>query len=203
MTALIPSLRQRGTILITPRDVVVLLDDSDVGRSIERCREVCRRGETFRVDVNDWNCAYRDKLRACGSDGTTSSGTTGELMSNEPCLFDLLAASRLQRKTIGNCARQHKRGILEQLGIAKNSIHFLVHRAKMEEKEFIDRMGVYDVVPRSAAAEKGCRVNRTRWVTVNNGSDDAPQLRSRWVAQEPRGRCGNKHEYFSGTPDLA
>ena len=25
------------------RDVVTLLDDSDVGRSIERCREVCRR----------------------------------------------------------------------------------------------------------------------------------------------------------------
>ena len=53
-------------------------------------------------------------------------------------------------------------------------------------------MGVYDVVPRSTAAEKGCRVIRTRWVTVNNGSDDAP-----------RGRCGDKHELFSETPDLA
>ena len=48
------------------RDVVMLLDDFDVGRSIERCREVCRRGETFLVDVNDWDCAYRDTLRACG-----------------------------------------------------------------------------------------------------------------------------------------
>ena len=48
------------------RDVVVLLDDSDVGRSIERCREICRRSETFLVDVNDWDCAFRDKLRACG-----------------------------------------------------------------------------------------------------------------------------------------
>ena len=64
-------------------------------------------------------------------------------------------------------------------------------------------MGVYDVVPRSDAAEKGCRVIRTRWVTVNKGSDDAPQLRARWVAQEFRGRCGDKHECFSGTPDLA
>ena len=63
--------------------------------------------------------------------------------------------------------------------------------------------GVYDVVPRSDAAEKGCRVIRTRWVTVKKGSDDAPQLRARWVAQEFRGRCGDKHEYFSETPDLA
>ena len=36
-----------------------------------------------------------------------------------------------------------------------------------------------------------------------DGSDDAPQLRARWVAQEWRGRCGDKHEYFSETPDLA
>ena len=39
----------------------------------------------------------------------------------------------------------------------------LVHRAKMEEKNFIDKMGVYDVVLRSAADEKVCRVIRTRW----------------------------------------
>ena len=79
----------------------------------------------------------------------------------------------------------------------------LVHRAKMEEKDFIDKVGVFDVVPRSDAAEKGCRVIRTRWVTVNKGSDDAPQLRARWVAQEFRGRCGDKSEYFSETHDLA
>ena len=35
------------------------------------------------------------------------------------------------------------------------------------------------------------------------GSDDAPQLRAVWVAQEFRGRCGDKHEYFSETSDLA
>ena len=64
-------------------------------------------------------------------------------------------------------------------------------------------MGVYDVVPRSDAAEEGCRVIRTRWVTVNKETDDAPQLRARRVAKECRGRCGDKHEYFSETPDLA
>ena len=108
------------------RDVVMLLDDSDVSRAVEQCREVCRRKETFLlVDVNDWDCEFRDKLRACGSDGTTvacsSSGTTRELMCNESCLLDLLAAVRndngdLKRKTIGKCIRQHKRGILETVG---------------------------------------------------------------------------------------
>ena len=75
------------------RDVVMLLDDSDVGRSTERCREVCRWGEAFLVDVNDWDCALRDQLRASGSGGTTvacsSSGTIREFMSNESCLLDL------------------------------------------------------------------------------------------------------------------
>ena len=76
----------------------------------------------------------------------------------------------------------------------------MVHRAKMEKKDFIDKMGV---VPQSNAAEKECRVIRTRCVTVNKGSDDAPQLRARWVAQQFRGRCGDKHECFSETLDLA
>ena len=37
------------------RDVVVLLDDPDVSRPVEQCREVGRRKETFFVDVNDWD----------------------------------------------------------------------------------------------------------------------------------------------------
>ena len=91
----------------------------------------------------------------------------------------------------------------EAVGHCEEFDPVLVHRAKMEEKDFIDKMGVHDVVLRSAAAEKGCRVIRTRWVTVNKGFDDAPQLRARRVAEEFRGRCGDKHEYFSETPDLA
>ena len=66
------------------RDVVMLLDGSDFGRVVERCREVCRRSETFLVDVNDCDSAFRDKLRARGSDGTTvacsSSGVTKEFV---------------------------------------------------------------------------------------------------------------------------
>ena len=53
------------------------------------------------------------------------------------------------------------------------------------------------------AVKRGCRVIRTRWVTVNKESDDFPQIRARWVAQEFSGRCGDKHENFSETPDLA
>ena len=177
-----------------------------VFRQAPAVSRVCRRKETFLVDVNDWDCESRDNLRACGSDGTTvgcsSGGATKELMSNEPRLLDFLAAARkrngnLLRKTIGKCVRQHKRGILGAVGHCEEFDPVLVHRAKMEEKDFIDKMGVHDVVPRSDAAEKGCRV------TVNTGSDDAPRSRAWWVAQEFRGHCGGKHEYFSETPDLA
>ena len=178
--------------------------------AVEQCHEVCRRRGTFLVDVNDWNCEFRDKLRARGSDGTTvacsSGGTTREFMSNESCLLDLLAAARngngnLQRKTNGKCVRQHKRGILGAVGHCEEFDPVLVHRAKMEEKDFIDKMGVHDVVPRSAAAEKWCRVIRTRWVTVNKG----PMTLLSYVPGGLlfRGRCGDKHEYFLETPDLA
>ena len=186
------------------RDAVMLLDDSDVSHEVERW--------TFLVDVNDWDCEPRDNLRTCGSDGTTvvcsSGGVAKELTSNESRLLDFLAAARnsngnLQRKTIAKYVRQHKCRILGAVGHCEEFDPTLVHRATMEEKDFINKMGVYDVVPRSDAAEKGCRVVRTRRVTVNNGSDNAPQLRARWVAQEFRGRCGDKHEYFSETSDLA
>ena len=99
------------------------------------------------------------------------------------------------------CVRQHTCGILGAVGHCEEFDPALVHRAKMEEKDFIDKMGVYDVVPRSNAAEQECRVIRTS--TVNKGSDDAPRLRAGWVAQEFRGPCGDKHEHFSETPDLA
>ena len=66
------------------RDVVMLLDDSDVSHAVERCREVCRRRETFLVDVHDWDSESRDNLRTCDSDGTTvacsSGGATRELI---------------------------------------------------------------------------------------------------------------------------
>ena len=53
------------------RDVVMLLDDSDVSRAVERVGKIVVERGTFLVDVNDWGCESRDNLRACGSDGTT------------------------------------------------------------------------------------------------------------------------------------
>ena len=34
---------------------------------------------------------------------------------------------------------------------------------------------------------------------VNMGSDDAPKLSTMWMTQKFRGRCGDKHVYFSET----
>ena len=202
MTVPIWRLRQRFHADHSTRDVVMLLDDSDVSQAVEQCREVCRRKGTFLVDVNDWDCESRDNLRASGSDGTTvacsGGGITGELMSNEWRLLDFLAAAR-NREVCAPTHMWHPGSV----GHCEEFDPVLVHRAKMEEKDFIDKMGVCDVVPRSDAAKKGCRAIRTRWVTVDKGSNDNHQVRARWVAQEFRGRCGDKHEYLSETPDLA
>ena len=135
------------------RDVVVLLDGSDVGHAVEQCRTVCHGKGTFFVDVNDWDCKSRDSLRTIGSDGTNvacSSGeTTRELVSNESRLLDVLAAARNRNgdwKTTVKCVRQHKCGVLGAVGNCEefDPVWFIVLRWK---KDFIDKMGVYDVVP--------------------------------------------------------
>ena len=43
----------------------------------------------------------------------------------------------------------------------------LVHRAEMEEKDFVDKMELCDVVSRTDAGKKGCRVIRIQWVLAN------------------------------------
>ena len=60
------------------RDVVMLMDDSEVSQAVEQCRVVCREKGTFLVDVNDWDCESRDSLRALGSYGTTVACSNGE-----------------------------------------------------------------------------------------------------------------------------
>ena len=105
-------------------------------------------------------------------------------MSNESCFLDRLAAARngngnLQRKTIGNCVRQHKRGILGAGGHCEEFDPVLVHHAKMEKKDFIDKMGVYDVVPRSDAAEKECGLPRSS-VVVAVTNTSTSQIHLTW-----------------------
>ena len=43
------------------RDVVLLLDDSDVSHAVQQCREVCRRKGTFLVDVNALRLRWHDR----------------------------------------------------------------------------------------------------------------------------------------------
>ena len=79
--------------------------------------------------------------------------------------FDLLAAARdsngcLQKRTIAKCVRQYTSGIL---GHCEEFDPVLVHRAKTQEKDFVDKMGVV------RCREERCRVSRTRWVMVKQG----------------------------------
>ena len=89
-----------------------------------------------------------------------------------------------------------------QLGIAKNLTQLLFIAPRWRKKTswtrwrsmtsfrdpLLRRMGVVSFAPGGSQSTKG--------------SDDAPQLRARWVAQEFRGRYGDKHEYFSETSHL-
>ena len=99
---------------------------------------------------------------------------TRKLMSNGSRLLAAVRKSsgNLQRKTIAKSVRQHKRGILGAVGQCEEFDPVLVHRCKMEENNSINKMGVYDVVPRSEATKTG-------WVTVDKGSHDNPQIRAR------------------------
>ena len=125
-------------------------------------------------------------------------------MSRDSSIFSRpLVTVTDEKRTIAKCARQRKCGTLGAVGHWEEFDPVLVHRAKLDEKDFVDKTGVCDVVPWFNAAAKGCRVIRTRWVMANKGSDDKPQLCARWVAQEFRGRGGDKHECFSETLDLA
>ena len=77
----------------------------------------------------------------------------------------------------------------------------LVVKAKEEERAFIEKMGVFDVVDRASA--RGRRVIKTRWVVTNKGTEEAPNIRARWVAQEFKHMDGPDHgEHYAPTPGL-
>ena len=115
-------------------------------------------------------------------------------------LLHVMAMVICRGKTIGKCVRQHKRAILGAVGHCEEFDPVLVHRAMMEE-----RLHRQDGSLRRCPTIRCCgeRMPCHSHQMGHKGSDDAPQLRARWVAQEFRGRCGDKQEYFSETPDLA
>ena len=53
------------------------------------------------------------------------------------------------------------------------------------------------------AAHGKFRVIQSRWVISNNGSNERPKLRARWVAQKLRGHSGDRQTHLSGTRHLA
>ena len=60
----------------------------------------------------------------------------------------------------------------------------LVHEGRATEMKFFDGMRVYDRVPRSEQAETGGKVIGTKWIDVNKGDLDRPNIRCRLVGKE-------------------
>ena len=188
-----------GHVAAVPEQVASSSSDTGVQRPSAVCSHPGRtqsgsvsdvsQTEGVVVDVNDWDSASRDGLCALGSHGTVVTCTSGvvtmELMSKESRLSALLTAARcrdgrLEWGTIAKCARLHTSGIVGAVDHCAEFDQLPGHRARMEEKDFADKMEVYHVAPRADAAKKGCRVIRTRWVLANKGSDDQAQLCVKW-----------------------
>ena len=74
----------------------------------------------------------------------------------------------------------------------------LVKRARMEEIEYVRKMGVYTMVPRSEAAGK--KVIKLRWIDVNKMDAQNPLIRSRVVAKEFND--GVDPDLFAATPPI-
>ena len=77
----------------------------------------------------------------------------------------------------------------------------VIAKARGEELELIDKMGVWDIIP---CAEAGVAVIKGRWVDVNKGDDARPNYRCRYVAKEfKRGVKGCLvAEFFAAMPPL-
>ena len=114
-------------------DFVMLLDDPDVSRAVQQRREVCRRKETFLVDVNDWDCEFHNKLLACGS-GCTTVACSSRGTSRNSCrmnrvfsiflLLPVMAIVICRGKPSGSVFVNTNVASWGRLGIAKNSPQF-------------------------------------------------------------------------------
>ena len=62
----------------------------------------------------------------------------------------------------------------------------LVHAGRSVEMKFFDGMKVYDRVPRAEQAETGGKIIGTKWIDVNKGDIDNPNIRCRLVGKEFR-----------------
>ena len=65
---------------------------------------------------------------------------------------------------------------------------------------FIRKMQVYSRVPRAMQKMKGGQIIGVRWVDVNKGDSETPDMRSRLVGQEFN--TGKNDELYASTPPL-
>ena len=76
----------------------------------------------------------------------------------------------------------------------------LVKQAREVEMSFFRRMKVYTRVPRAMQIMKGGKIIGVRWVDVNKGDSQKPDMRSRLVGQEFN--TGKNDELYASTPPL-
>ena len=75
-----------------------------------------------------------------------------------------------------------------------------VAKARKAEIKTLKDMGVYKVVLRSEAVEKGKKIIGTRWLDVDKGSASCPDVRSRCVAKDFNTNA--QDDLFAATPAL-
>jgi len=73
----------------------------------------------------------------------------------------------------------------------------LVREARRVEMEYFQKMKVYSKVPRRSLP-RGAKVIKVKWIDINKGDEERPDMRSRLVAMEFRD--GDRPELFAGTP---
>ena len=76
----------------------------------------------------------------------------------------------------------------------------LVKQAREVEMTFLRKLQVYNRVPRAMQRMKGGKVIGVRWVDVNKGDSENPDMRSRVVGQEFN--TGRNDELYASTPPL-
>ena len=79
----------------------------------------------------------------------------------------------------------------------------LVRKARDSELEFINKLKVWDIVPRPPK-NSGELIIKGRWVDINKGDESVPNYRSRYVGKEIK--KGSKSsfiaEFFAAMPPL-
>jgi hypothetical protein len=81
-----------------------------------------------------------------------------------------------------------------------------VRKARKEELDYMVKKGIWDVVDESECWKKtGAAPVSTRWVDRNKGTEEQPEVRSRIVARDFKGKgkyCKDREDLFAATPPL-